>query len=108
MVRFLFYRLFYVRSGWLFSAYYFRSKLAKPFKRSLVCCYVVNNPICVSLAVHVLQLHDELIFEVSVNELRSVAQIVKTEMEGAMKLSVVTPVKMKAGPSWGNMAEFEL
>ena len=56
----------------------------------------------------VLQLHDELIFEVSVNELRSVAQIVKTEMEDAIKLSVVTPVKMKAGPSWGNMAEFEV
>ena len=56
----------------------------------------------------VLQLHDELIFEVSVNDLRSVAQIVKTEMENAMKLSVVLPVKMKAGPSWGNMAEFEL
>lgn len=56
----------------------------------------------------VLQLHDELIFEVSVNELRRVAQIVKTEMENAMKLSVVLPVKMKAGPSWGNMAEFEL
>lgn len=56
----------------------------------------------------VLQLHDELIFEVSVNELRSVAQIVKNEMENAMKLSVVLPLKMKAGPSWGNMAEFEL
>ncbi|XP_078375483.1 DNA polymerase theta-like isoform X1 [Oculina patagonica] len=56
----------------------------------------------------VLQLHDELIFEVAVSDLRSVAQIVKTEMENAMKLSVVLPVKMKAGPSWGNMAEFEL
>lgn len=56
----------------------------------------------------VLQLHDELIFEVSVSDLRSVAQIVKTEMENAMKISVVLPVKMKAGPSWGNMAEFEL
>ena len=55
-----------------------------------------------------LQLHDELIFEVSINELRKVAEIVKTEMENAMKLSVVLPVKMKAGPSWGNMAEFEL
>lgn len=56
----------------------------------------------------VLQLHDELIFEVSQSELRSVAEIVQKEMESAMKLSVVLPVKMKAGPSWGNMAEFEL
>ena len=56
----------------------------------------------------VLHLHDELIFEVSGNELRHVAQIVKTEMENVMKLSVVLPVKMKAGPSWGNMAEFEI
>lgn len=55
----------------------------------------------------VLQLHDELIFEVSQSELRKVAQIVRTEMESAMKLSVVLPVKMKAGSSWGNMAEFE-
>lgn len=56
----------------------------------------------------VLQLHDELIFEVSQSDLRKVAQIVKTEMESAMRLSVILPVKMKAGPSWGNMAEFEL
>ncbi|XP_068756266.1 DNA polymerase theta-like [Montipora capricornis] len=56
----------------------------------------------------VLQLHDELLFEVSVDELRRVAQIVKNEMENAMKLTVALPVKMKAGPSWGNMAEFEL
>lgn len=60
MLRFLFYRLFYVRGGWLFSAYYFWSKLAKPFKRSLVCFHVVNNPKCVSLDVHVLQLHDDI------------------------------------------------
>ena len=50
MLRFLFYRLFYVRGGWLFSAYYFWSKLAKPFKRSLVCFHVVNNPKCVMSA----------------------------------------------------------
>ena len=56
----------------------------------------------------VLQLHDELIYEVAVGDLKRVAEIVQQEMEKAVTLSVVFPVKLKAGPSWGNMSPFEL
>lgn len=56
----------------------------------------------------VLQLHDELILEVAEEDLNRVAAIVKKEMENAMKLSVVLPVKLKAGPSWGTMNPLEL
>lgn len=56
----------------------------------------------------VLQLHDELILEVSEGDLHRVAAMIKKEMETAMKLSVVLPVKLKAGPSWGTMTSLEL
>lgn len=56
----------------------------------------------------VLQLHDELILEVSEMDLHRVAAMMKKEMETAMKLSVVLPVKLKAGPSWGSMTSLEV
>jgi DNA polymerase theta len=56
----------------------------------------------------VLQLHDELILEVAEEDLDRVAAIVKKEMENAIKLSVVLPIKLKAGPSWGTMNPLEL
>ncbi|KAI8521187.1 hypothetical protein Bbelb_009410 [Branchiostoma belcheri] len=43
----------------------------------------------------ILQLHDELIYEVRREDVQQVAQLVKHEMENAMKLSVVLPVKVK-------------
>lgn len=85
----------------------------------------------------VLQLHDELIYEVffirnkwnkykksvnqanfpsdnnfdiiyfkqvASNDVIEVAKIIRTEMENAMKLSVPTPVKVKIGPSWGDLS----
>ncbi|KAL5009649.1 hypothetical protein ScPMuIL_011954 [Solemya velum] len=50
-----------------------------------------------------LQLHDELMYEVSGPEVKAVAQIIKQEMEHAMELSVRMPVKVKCGGSWGRM-----
>ena len=55
----------------------------------------------------VLQLHDELLFEVVEQDLSKVVGIVKKEMENAMKLSVKIPVKMKTGKSWGTMVPIE-
>jgi DNA polymerase theta len=55
----------------------------------------------------VLQLHDELLFEVVEQDFSKVAEIVREEMENAMKLSVKTPVKMKSGKSWGTMVPME-
>lgn len=37
-----------------------------------------------------------------------VAQIVKREMEAAVKLYVKLRVKVKVGPSWGNLQELDI
>ncbi|XP_074856845.1 DNA polymerase theta isoform X1 [Carettochelys insculpta] len=56
----------------------------------------------------ILQLHDELLYEVAEDSVIQVAQIVKYEMENAIKLSVKLNVKVKIGPSWGDLQELEL
>ncbi|KPP61884.1 DNA polymerase theta-like, partial [Scleropages formosus] len=59
-------------------------------------------------AFFVLQLHDELIYEVAEEDVIQVAQIVKKEMESAMKLYVKLRVKVKIGPSWGNLQDLDI
>nr|XP_033798472.1 DNA polymerase theta isoform X2 [Geotrypetes seraphini] len=56
----------------------------------------------------ILQLHDELLYEVAEDDVIQVAQIMKQEMENAIKLSVKLKVKVKMGPSWGNLQDLEL
>ena len=56
----------------------------------------------------VLQLHDELIYEVNVAHVTVVASIIKRCMESATRLSVKLPVKLKAGPAWGSMTDLDL
>ena len=56
----------------------------------------------------VLQLHDELIYEVSGEKVMEVSQIVKVGMEEAVKLSVPTPVRIKVGASWGELQDFHV
>jgi len=56
----------------------------------------------------VLQLHDELIYEVNSTHVSDVASIIKRCMELATQLSVKLPVKLKAGPAWGTMTDLEL
>ncbi|CAH1246909.1 POLQ [Branchiostoma lanceolatum] len=56
----------------------------------------------------ILQLHDELIYEVRREDVQQVAQIVKHEMENAVKLSVVLPVKVKVGPTWGRLETLDI
>ena len=53
----------------------------------------------------ILQLHDELYYEVKAQDLMPVVKIIKTSMEGAMNLSVIFPVKIQIGPSWGELSE---
>ncbi|KAF8772980.1 DNA polymerase theta like protein [Argiope bruennichi] len=53
----------------------------------------------------VLQMHDELIYEVNRNDLKEVLKIVKNAMEKTTKLSVKLPVKIRTGTSWGEMVE---
>ncbi len=48
----------------------------------------------------ILQVHDELVFEVPVEELEKVRHLVKREMEGVAKLDVPIKVEMKVGKNW--------
>ena len=52
-------------------------------------------------------MHDELLLEVDAAAVRQVAQIVRECMEGAVSLRVPFPVKIKVGPSWGELQPFE-
>ncbi|MBV8116489.1 MAG: DNA polymerase I, partial [Candidatus Eremiobacteraeota bacterium] len=47
-----------------------------------------------------LQIHDELIFEVAAAQRQDVAKIVRTHMEHALELSVPLEVTMKSGRNW--------
>ncbi|GFR12403.1 DNA polymerase theta [Trichonephila clavata] len=53
----------------------------------------------------VLQMHDELIFEVNKDDLEVVLKIVKDAMEKTTKLSVKLPVRVRTGVTWGEMTE---
>ncbi|KAM9856985.1 DNA polymerase theta [Aulostomus maculatus] len=59
-------------------------------------------------AYFVLQLHDELIYETTEDNVIQVAQIVKREMESAVKMYVKLKAKVKVGPSWGNLQDLDL
>lgn len=54
----------------------------------------------------ILQVHDELVFEVPENELKEVTPVIKSLMENALPLSVPTPVELKVGENWGEMKTF--
>ncbi|MBV8637244.1 MAG: DNA polymerase I [Candidatus Eremiobacteraeota bacterium] len=51
-------------------------------------------------ATMLLQIHDELIFEVHNDHLHEVAQLVRSEMENALALSVPLEVTVKTGTNW--------
>jgi DNA polymerase I len=51
----------------------------------------------------ILQVHDELLFEVPEEELARLTGLVKEVMEGVYKLSVPLLVETKAGPNWRDM-----
>ena len=51
----------------------------------------------------ILQIHDELLFEVHSGYLDAVQQIVRRCMESAIHLRVPTPIKFRVGQSWGQL-----
>ncbi|XP_018101295.1 DNA polymerase theta isoform X2 [Xenopus laevis] len=67
-----------------------------------------NRPPPTRGAFFILQLHDELLYEAAEDDAIQVAQIIKKEMESAIKLSVKLKVKVKIGPSWGDLQDFDL
>lgn len=48
----------------------------------------------------ILQVHDELVFEVKASELEQIKSLVKTEMENAIRLSVPIKVDIGVGKNW--------
>ena len=50
-----------------------------------------------------LQIHDELVFEVPEGELEKVHSLVKEAMEGAVKLSLPLRASLETGKSWGEI-----
>jgi DNA polymerase I len=59
-------------------------------------------------AVMLLQIHDELIFEVARADLNAVARVVKHEMEHAYELSVPVEATLKTGRNWYEVASFDV
>ena len=55
-----------------------------------------------------LQIHDELVFEVPPDELDHVAQLVREEMSGVMPLSVPLKVDLKSGDNWADCQEWNM
>ena len=54
-----------------------------------------------------LQIHDELIFEVQDSALHELAVLVKHEMENALQLRVPIAVSLKSGPNWYEVAPLQ-
>ena len=54
----------------------------------------------------ILQVHDELVFDVPEDELREVADLVRETMESAVVLDVPLKVDVKAGRNWLELAQF--
>ncbi|MFL5704809.1 MAG: DNA polymerase I [Ktedonobacteraceae bacterium] len=48
----------------------------------------------------ILQVHDELVFEVAIEELERAKHLIKAKMEGVAKLDVPIKVEMKVGKNW--------
>jgi DNA polymerase-1 len=51
----------------------------------------------------VLQVHDELLFEVPASETAEIEELVRTEMEGVVKLNVPLIADLKSGPNWRDL-----
>jgi DNA polymerase-1 len=55
----------------------------------------------------ILQVHDELVFEVPEKEIKKVAGFVKEAMEKVVKLKVPVVAEVEAGDNWGKMKHLE-
>ena len=55
----------------------------------------------------ILQVHDELVFEVPTDDLAPVAKLVKQSMEQVYKLRAPVETHLEAGPNWGSLKPLE-
>jgi len=51
-----------------------------------------------------LQIHDELLFELPQKELAATAKVVRQIMEGVVSLKIPLVVDLSAGPNWGDLS----
>ena len=51
----------------------------------------------------VLQVHDELLFEVPLDETKEIEELVRAEMEGVVKLNVPLVADLGFGPNWRDL-----
>ncbi|MDP2905628.1 MAG: DNA polymerase, partial [Candidatus Omnitrophota bacterium] len=56
----------------------------------------------------VLQVHDELVFDVPHEELKQVAALVRQSMENVLELKVPIRVDIKSGKNWLEMEDYAL
>ena len=54
-----------------------------------------------------LQIHDELLFEVPETEVAATAGMVRRVMQGVVPLKVPLEVDLRVGKTWGEMAPYE-
>jgi DNA polymerase-1 len=59
-------------------------------------------------AAMLLQIHDELIFEVDRDRMASVASLVQREMQGAIVLAVPLEITLKSGATWYDVEPMEV
>ena len=48
------------------------------------------------------------IFQVNSSDLKTVAKLIRDEMETALKLKVKLPVNLKVGKKWGEMTDYQI
>jgi DNA polymerase-1 len=51
----------------------------------------------------IMQVHDELVFEIPEEELRKALPMIQNEMETVMKLSVLLKVSIHSGKNWAEV-----
>ena len=56
----------------------------------------------------ILQVHDELVFEVPLEEVDLMAELVRDGMMNALELAVPLGVEVNVGPNWGSMERYAL
>jgi DNA polymerase-1 len=54
-----------------------------------------------------LQVHDDLLFEVPNNEVDTILKLAKTKMESALKLNIPLIVDIKTGKNWAQMEKLK-
>lgn len=54
----------------------------------------------------ILQVHDELLYEIPQKDLVVVERIIREEMETAMELLVPLKIKLLVGTTWGSLSEY--